>query len=54
MELIYKYAEFAGMFLLEIQAKTIGQISPNLIICQNSTITIVNNSIEVWGMYEDL
>jgi len=47
--LILKYSEFTTIYLWEVQAATVGQIAGNLTICQNSTLTIYNNSIGVYN-----
>jgi len=49
VSLIIKYSEFTSIFLWEVQAATVGQIAGNLTICQNSTLTIYNNSIGVYN-----
>lgn len=50
--LIVKYSEFTSVFLWEVQASTVGQIAGNLSTCQNSTLTIYNNSVGVIGQYQ--
>ena len=52
VELIVKYTEFTSIYLLEVQAATVGQIAGNLTICQNNSILIYNNSIGVYGKYQ--
>lgn len=54
VNLIIKYTEFTSLFLVEVQASTVGQVSGNLSICQNNSLTIYNNSQEVYYKYRDL
>lgn len=48
---ILKYTEFTTLFLWEVQASTIGQISGNLSICQNNTLNVYKNSLGVYNKY---
>lgn len=49
-----KYSEFGAIFAWEVQAATVGQISGNLSICQNNTLTVYNNSLGVYTKYQSL
>ena len=48
---IIKYGEYATLFAWEVQAATIGQVSGNLTICQNNSLTVYNNSIVIYDLY---
>lgn len=51
---IIKYTELVGIFFWELQAATIGQVAGNLTICQNSSVTVYNNSMGVYSKYENM
>jgi len=52
INLAVKYTEYGSVFLWEVQAATVGQISGNLSVCQNNTVTVYNNSRAVYSLYQ--